>query len=301
MSGQLDLVDLLGCQRWGRRSCSWRPGQEIFDPARYGVEVIPGDADAKAFISEHHYSGSYPAARLRVGLYRLMGHERPQLVGVAVFSVPSNAATVPAYLPQCTARSLAKLDAQGLPWPDGVRGEGVELGRLVLLDEVPGNGETWFLARAFEALRSEKPHVRGVLSYSDPVPRRTSEGAVIMPGHVGTIYQALNGFYAGRGKRKKLRLLPGGVVLEERALSKIRGEEQGIDYACRQLGEGTGVWRRAHEDARAYVKRALASPRIRVVEHPGNHAYVWAFHRGLRAELRRRALTDYPKEVDDVI
>jgi hypothetical protein len=28
------------------------------------------------------------------------------------------------------------------------------LGRIVLLDEVPGNGETWFVARCFELLRA---------------------------------------------------------------------------------------------------------------------------------------------------
>jgi hypothetical protein len=34
------------------------------------------------------------------------------------------------------------------------KAEAVELGRLVLLDDVPANGESWFIARAFELLRA---------------------------------------------------------------------------------------------------------------------------------------------------
>lgn len=52
--------------------------------------------------------------------------------------------------------------------------DGVELGRFVLLPEVPFNGETWFLRRAFTALRLEKGGpggVRSIISYADPLER----------------------------------------------------------------------------------------------------------------------------------
>jgi len=90
------------------------------------------------------------AARLSVGLFDA---QRAELVGVVVFGVPMNQRVVPARL--------------GVP-----ASEGVELSRLVLLDHIPGNAESWFVARAFRALREEKPEVRGVVSYCDPVPRQ---------------------------------------------------------------------------------------------------------------------------------
>lgn len=51
-----------GCQRWRGRRDHYRPAGERFDPAAFGVEVIP-ERDARAFVVAHHYSGSYPAAR----------------------------------------------------------------------------------------------------------------------------------------------------------------------------------------------------------------------------------------------
>src|SRR3546814_3888996 len=66
---------------------------------------------------------------------------------------------------------------------------GAELGRLVLSDDVEGNGETFFLSRAFKLLRQEKPEIISILSYADPLRRIGPAGDVIMPGHVGRAYQ----------------------------------------------------------------------------------------------------------------
>src|SRR5262249_12907724 len=110
----------MNVQRWNHGRDRWRPAGEVFDPSRYGVETIDSDRVAREFIETHHYSGSYPAARLRVGLYEL----GTGLVGVAVFSVPMNARTIAKYF--------------GLE-----QNAGVELGRFVLLDHVKANAETW--------------------------------------------------------------------------------------------------------------------------------------------------------------
>lgn len=80
----------------------------------------------------------------------------------------------------------------------------------MLLPECPGNSESWFLARCFRALLSHG--VRGVVSFADPVPRRTASGALIMPGHMGTIYAATNAVYAGRATARTVKLLPDGTV-----------------------------------------------------------------------------------------
>jgi len=258
------------CQRWNHQRASFRPAGELFEPTRYGVELIDSDKVARAFVTTHHYSGSYPAARCRVGLYRMR-----ELVGVAVFSVPmSNAAL---------QKHCGTTDA-------------VELGRFVLLDDVRANGETWFLARAFRALRAAKPGIRAVLSYSDPIRRVAADGSVVLPGHVGTIYQAANGRHTGRSKPATHWLDRRGMILSPRALSKIRNDHRGRDYAAAQLVAAGAPARAAHEDGRAWVTRALTDGPFRRFRHPGNLAYVWPVGRGARATRREfPTARPYPK------
>lgn len=191
-----------GCQRWLQRRPRYRPPGEPFDPGRCEVALID-EGTAKPWVIEHHYSGSYPAARLRVGLFLKERHRREQLGGVAVFSVPMNQAVVPSYL--------------GVP-----ASAGVELGRFVLLDHelLAANAETWFLARAFRFARRELS-ASGIVAYCDPLPRVDDSGAVVKRGHTGTIYSAHNGRYAGRSSARTLTLLPTGQVISERTLSKL--------------------------------------------------------------------------------
>lgn len=196
-------------QRWRARRESYRPAGEVIATQDYNVALMPHDAEAKDFVVAHHYSGTYPAARWRAGLYR-----RGALVGVAVFSHP------------CSDAVLTSVFA-------GEATDSVELGRFVLLDEVPANGETWFLGRAFQLLRREG--LRGVVSFADPLPRRAADGTVTTPGHVGTIYQAFNGVYLGRATPRTLHLLPDGSTFSDRAASKVRRGERGWRYAVAQL------------------------------------------------------------------
>jgi hypothetical protein len=253
------------CQRWRGRRDTYRPAGEPIDPRRYGVEPIE-EATAKAFVFEHHYAASYPAARFRAGLFRTRRFASPELVGVAVFSVPVQPAAV---------RRHAGVEPH----------EGVELGRFVLLDDVEANGETWFLARAWPLLRAAKPDVRAVLSYSDPVPRAAADGRVVKPGHLGTIYRAFNGRLVGRSAARTLILDRDGRVVSGRALSKIRLDERGADAAIRALVAAGAPQRRPHEDGAAYVERALREGPFRRVAHPGNLAYVWGLDAATRAGL----------------
>lgn len=248
-------------QRWRDRCDRYRPARETITPRDYEVAPIVDDSTAKRFVVAHHYSGSYPAARYRFGLF-----DRSGLVGVAVFSHPVSPATL----------ELA---------PGAER---VELGRLVLLDTVPANGESWFVARCFELLRGAG--VDGVVSFSDPMPRRTAAGAVAFGGHVGTIYQALNATYLGQATPRTIRLLPDGAVMSARAIQKIRAGERGARYALRHLLEAGAE--PPDGDIRAWLRREL--PRVtRAVRHPGNHRYVWALDRRLRRFLPESK--PYPK------
>ena len=58
--------------------------------------------------------------------------------------------------------------------------------------------------------------------FSDPLPRTRADGTVVMPGHLGTIYQAANAVYTGRGTPRTLTLLPDGTVFSDGAGSPTR-------------------------------------------------------------------------------
>lgn len=258
------------CQRWRSRRDSYRRPGEPIPTLDYEVALIDSDREARAFVERHHYSGSYPAARVRVGLYR-----GPLLVGVAVFSQPTNNAVITGL-------------AHGLGHRDGV-----ELGRFVLLDDVPGNGETWFLGRCFELLRA-RGDVAAVVSFSDPTPRTAAGGRLVFPGHVGTIYQAHNATYLGRSTCRTLRLLPDGTVFSARAAQKIRARERGWVYAVEQLVAHGAPAPRDGADLGPWLREALALV-TRTMRHPGNHRYAWALDRRLRRTFPAPDPRRYPK------
>jgi hypothetical protein len=253
-------------QRWQDRRASYRPADdERFNPADFEVADIPDDVTAKAFVLRHHYSGSYPAARRRYGLYRRGG----ELAGVMVLSQPVSNAT------------LAKLPGEPT--------ERAELGRLVLLEDVKRNGESWFAARCFELARASG--IVSLVSFSDPVPRTTLDGRTVHRGHVGTIYQASNAVYTGRGDARTLHILPDGSVFNHRAEMKLRRMERGWEHVLRQLqGHGAGEWT---GDGLAYLTTWL--PRVtRRLKHGGNHRYLFGLDRRARKHLP--ASLPYPKK-----
>lgn len=269
------------CQRQRDGRTSFRPAGEVINTAEYEVSLLDGpgsDKIAKAFVQQHHYSGSYPAARERAVLHRVRTGE---LVGVAVFSHPSSEAV------------LKPLPCERL--------EGVELGRFVLLDNVPGNGESWFFARSLELLKARG--YRALLSHSDPMPRRTLEGELVLPGHVGIIYQATNAVYAGRSGSELHVLKPDGTVFSPRAMTKIRRGERGSDKAIAELvacgADAPSSADLATRDARrAWMWREIFRT-CRRMPHAGNHRYLWAIDKRLRRDVAKLATGEsYPKTVD---
>lgn len=251
------------CQRWRAHRDTYRPAGEPIRTRDYEVAPIPTDREARAFVEAHHYEHSFPAARLRVGLYRAS-----KLVGVAVLSQPASQAALTAALPGFDA--------------------GVELGRFVLLDDVPANGESWFLARVFELARER---FDGMVAHSDPVPRRDRSGRAFFAGHVGTIYQATNATYCGRTRARTRRVFLDGSILSARVISKLRARESGWRYGVELLiSHGapppSGDWR-------AWVRSAVAAATT-TTRHPGCHRYVWALHRGDAKLLPMKR--PYPKQ-----
>lgn len=244
-------------QRWRQGRASYRPSREVIRPAEFEVAPIADEREAKEFITLHHYSRSYPAARRRFGLYR-----RNQLVGCAVFSNPTNTKTL-----------TNVFDVEPIML--------VELGRLVLLDEVEANAESWFVSRCFNHLRREG--MVGVVSFSDPVPRAATSGRVVAPGHCGIVYQSLSACYLGRSSPRSLHLLPDGRVLSERAIQKIRKGERGWRYAATLLEE-FGATSAPTGDKSEWLACWLARL-TRKLPHTGNHKYAWALEKAARKLL----------------
>ena len=243
------------CQRWRERRDRYRPAGERIQPSRYAVDLLP-DKVAAAFVAAHHYAPSVPAQILSVGLFDTRAVGPARLAGVCIFSISMNQRTVPARTGQPAHR-------------------GCELGRLVLLDEVASNGESWFVSRAFKLLRQEKPHLVTVVSYSDPLPRRRVDGSMFKVGHIGIVYQALGARYVGRSASRTLLIANNGTVVSERSLSKLRNGERGAGYAYEQLRALGAPAMLVGEGGGDYVARVTTLPIFRRVAHPGNFTYVW--------------------------
>lgn len=271
-------------QRWMHGTSRFVRPKQLFNPTHFGAEIIEADTPAKTFIKTHHYLGSYPSARFRVALMEKRPHRAPELVGVAVFSHPCNEQVVGAW---CHDAHDQPLKAR----------QGLVLGRFVLLERLAFNAETWFLARAFKAVRQLMPEIQVVLSYSDPVARTDLEGKLIFPGHIGTIYQAFNGQYLGLSRAKHLWLNAQGRCIDERLLSKVRGEERGIDYALKTLAQAGLPPRLRHESGADYLQRALRSGGLRRLKHSGNHVYMWPLCGQLSPQRKLSAAAAYPKQL----
>lgn len=247
------------CQRWKNRKARYRPPGEVFNPSCAEVVELP-EHDARTFVEREHYSGSFPAARFRVGLMVKPRLGREYLGGVAVYSVPMTQSVIPAILPG--------LDPA----------HGVELGRLVLLDtpEVGvSNAESWFIARAHRLLRKKLTEVQGVVAYCDPVERRDTNGQLVKRSHTGVIYRASGCSYRGLSSPRTLLLTPDGQIANERALSKLRRGHQGRDYAEAQLRERGAPARGVHETPADWLSRLRTSGFLHPLRHPGNLRFAW--------------------------
>lgn len=260
-------------QRWLFRRERYRPAHETINTRLYEVARI-GGRRATEFVRTHHYSGTGVYDRYSFGLFHA-GH----MVGVAIFSHPVHEGILSIF-------------------PGTVR-QSMELGRFVLLDEVPGNGESWFLRQCFRALRTVEDmktgaplNPQGIIAFSDPVPRVADDGRVVTPGHRGVIYQAFSATYLGRATPRTLRLWPNGRVVNSRRMQKIRSGEKGWLPASEEIRSfgADEPW----EDRAAWLNHWLGRL-TKKLPHPGNYKYAWGLSHAAR--LRLPASLPYPKSV----
>lgn len=254
-------------QRWQDRRTKFVPAATIIDPREYAVDIVHSERTAAPFLTTHHYLGTLPAARLSCGLYRNGPGGKPELVGIAVFSQPVNNASIPL--------------RTGLSNP----AVACDLGRLVLLDDVPGNGESWFVARALKLLRAEKPSIQSVIAYSDPVRQTLPDGRIILPGHIGHVYQALSATYTGRTQPRRRLLTPNGSVLSDRTISKVLAGDHGAVPAIDRLMHMGASNFKAGEDTRDWLARLEKENFLTRQSHPGCHAYTFPLARTARRAL----------------
>lgn len=269
-----DVVMRFGEDEAGEAQVRWRPTGEVFDPRRYEVAIIPDDTTAKAFVERYHYAHTYPSARVRIGCFDRGAPflREDRLCGLQVYSHPMQ------------DRVLDRLPCD--------REETTELGRFVMLDRVESNVETWFMARGFELLY--KLGYRGIVSFSDPVPRSRvvrREGRLVEHpdlvhrGHVGTIYQAKGFTRVTDGTARTLQIFPDGTSLPARSLQKVRALESRWEGVAKLITSHVATTldldpaevmlppAATREEARAWVARWI--PQItRPLRHRGNLCYV---------------------------
>lgn len=269
------------CQRFTFGRESRRAAGEQIKTSDFEVHPI-GAKVAKAFVREHHYATTCSSTAHCFGLFM-----HGELVGVACFG------------------PAASMNAHRAVFPTISIKQGISLGRLVLVDEVPGNGESWFVARCMELLASPKlykPTLRdgslrlpiiGVESCADPQPRSTSRGLVFR-GHLGIVYQSTNGHYVGKTNPSTLRLFPDGAVFSNRASGKVVQGDQGTVYAEAQLVSWGAVPLASGEDAKRWIKlwRDRLTQKMR---HYGNHRYIWSLDKRRSQEILRAPALPYPK------
>lgn len=262
------------CQRWYRGRGSYVSTRAFFKPDRFSVQVLDDDTTPRTFIEQHHYSGSYCAAVFRVGLFEKRRNHQEQLVGACVFAEPAQSKVVSCW-------------SGGLP-----KSQGTTLARLVLLERVLANAESWFVKRALDQLKEARPGLKVVVSYSDPVERTTVWGETVMPGHVGAVYQALGARFVGRAEGRTNYLTTRGTILDGRTLTKVRKGEKGAAPFYERLLAAGAPPRAFGEDPRAYVRRVLREGPFRPQRHPGNLVYLFALG---DPEEKRETLAQAPK------
>jgi hypothetical protein len=279
---------------------------ELLTPATIDLD------QARAFVAKHHYLKGLPKnIRFVYGLYHKPSRK---LVGVAAFGSPAyDTVLSEKRFPGFTKKELDQV--------------GSELVRLVLLDEVPRNGESWFMGAAFKDMREREQ--RAVVSFSDPA-----------VGHVGTIYKSLEAAYTGRSKKGKgWRFKATGTPVSandisklkaacpvhrpvyKRKLTRVRREVAKLNLKTKaaekevkrlmrgDCGSGKSIsgWEGAirrweGQGAPAYMEgtclgewRDMVLPMIAVPEErEGKHRYIWELPltKGLPRRLQRKAMRE---------
>jgi hypothetical protein len=147
--------------------------------------------DIRDFIETHHYSKNVNGVKVTLCLKATYNST---IVGAMLFG-------------QMSTTAWKKFGA--------TENEVLELRRLVLLDDVERNGESFFIGWAIRYIKKNLKAVKRLVSYADP-----------MFGHTGVVYKATNFKYIGKSGTDKGYLdTETGKVYHSRALrTRYNGE-----------------------------------------------------------------------------
>ena len=151
-------------------------GKLYCDTSKLSVRKISKSV-AKELIVKNHYSHLWTKVSYAIGVYveddsHSFFESTDKLIGVACYGDP-----------------IGRLSGQSIS-EELDRTEVLELVRLFVFDGYGSNIESWFLGHTFNWLRENVPHIKALISYSDP-----------KEGHCCTIYQATNWLYQGDSLR----------------------------------------------------------------------------------------------------
>ena len=142
------------------------------DTSRVSVREISSSV-AKEIIVKKHYTHAWTACRYSLGIFyktdevNALG-DNEKLIGCLVYGFPVGARAANSVSDAITKDNI------------------LELTRLFVFDGYGSNIESWFVGQTFNWLRENAPHIKALVSYSDP-----------KVGHLGTVYQATNWIYQG--------------------------------------------------------------------------------------------------------
>jgi len=178
----------------------WR--RVIIDKSQVEIKLETDKEFVKNIIEFNHYSRKMPQAiKYRFGLY----YENV-FKGIAIFSVPANMYTI---------TSIFSGENQSI---------GVELSRFFTFDDTPNNFESYCLGKCFKYLKSNS-NIDVIVSYADP-----------NFGHVGYLYQALNGVYFGQ-TNPEVRYLYKNQLWTRRSLGRSKGDTE-VEHTKRIVADG---------------------------------------------------------------
>ena len=131
--------------------------------------------DVMPFFTEHHYLATPPTnTQSYLGIFY-----NNELIGTITYGYPTGP---PAY------KAIAKNNGVSILTPQNV----FELTRLYIKDVGVKNMESSVISKANDIINKNFPNVKAIVTYADP-----------SQGHVGTIYQATNAVYQGKGANTK--------------------------------------------------------------------------------------------------
>jgi hypothetical protein len=208
---------------------------------------------AKDMIVTNHYSHAWTMCSVAIGIFiEIDGdsdffNDTEKLVGCLIYGNP-------------VGRSAAASICESVEI-----NEVYELTRLWISDELGKNAESYCISQSFRWLKENHPHVKMLISYSDPDQK-----------HLGGIYQATNWIYQGQGEG--IQLMPNySVSLRNDPYKWIHSRTVFSKFGSHnveklKLSIGQTFWRRQEPSKHRYIYfltgKAITRKLKKKLKHP---------------------------------